>query len=173
MKKGYFQVYTGNGKGKTTSSLGVALRSIGAGYKVYIGQFMKNGDYSEIKALKSLGGDNLKIEQYGHGGELSNKDNEAYIHAAHEGLKKAYSALTSGEYDLVILDETNVAIHCGYLELDDVLSLIDKRPENTELIITGRYAKPEILEKADLVTEMKEIKHYYQQGVPARKGIEK
>lgn len=173
MEKGYIQIYTGNGKGKTTAAFGVALRAIGAGYKVYIGQFMKNGDYSEIAAFQQFDAEQIKIEQYGAGGELSHQDKQAYAEAAEVGLSKARAALQSHVYDVVILDEMNVALHMGYVQLAEVLDVIAQKPVETELIITGRYAAPEVMEKADLITEMKEIRHYYKEGVPARKGIEK
>lgn len=172
MEKGYIQVYTGNGKGKTTASMGVILRSLGAGFNVYFGQFLKVGEFNEIKSLKKLGGENLTIEQYGCGGELSHIDEEAYKKAAQEGLKKAFAAVTSGKYNLIVLDEINVALNFKYIELNDVLKLIDSKSDSCELILTGRNADEKVLERADLVTEMREIKHYYNAGVPARCGIE-
>ena len=172
MESGYIQVYTGDGKGKTTAAMGVIIRAIAEGFKVYFGQFMKIGEYNEIKSLRKLGENNLTIEQYGFGGELSHIDENEYKKAAQDGLKKAYSAVKSGKYDLIVLDEINVAEHFEYISTDDVLSLIDLKPKNCELILTGRYANPQIIKRADLVTEMKEIKHYYTKGVPARKGIE-
>lgn len=173
MQNGYIQVYTGNGKGKTTAAFGVALRAVGAGYKVYIGQFMKSGEYSERKAFREFGEDRIKMEQYGQGQELSHIDEEAYAKAAREGMEKAVEALKCNEYDVIILDELNVALHFGYVQLSEVLELISLKSPETELIITGRYACQEVMEKADLVTEMKEVKHYYNKGVQARKGIEK
>ncbi len=173
MKKGYIQIYTGNGKGKTTASMGVMIRSISAGYRVYFGQFLKLGEYNEIKSLRKLGGDMITIEQYGCGGELSHTHEDMYKKAAQEGFKKAYEAVKSGMYDVVVLDEINVAAHFKYISVDDVLNLIKAKPQTCELILTGRYADERIVESADLVTEMKEIKHYYSMGVPARDGIEK
>lgn len=173
MESGYIQVYTGNGKGKTTASFGVALRSVGAGYQVYIGQFMKNGDYSEIKAFEQLHAENLTVEQYGHGGELSHIEKEQYERAVKEGFMRATEVVESGAYDLIILDEINVAVYLNYIALEDVLALMKKKKPTTELILTGRYASPEVMELADLVTEMTEVKHYYKNGVPARVGIEK
>ncbi len=173
MEKGCVQVYTGNGKGKTTAAFGIALRAIGAGYRVYIGQFMKKGEYSEIKAFKYFDSDKITLEQFGHGEELTHKDEQAYSEAANNGLKRALEVLRSNDYDMVILDELNVAVYFGYVKLDDALNLLNEKSDNTELIITGRYAKDEIIQKADLVTEMKEIKHYYTKGINARIGIEK
>jgi cob(I)alamin adenosyltransferase len=173
MEKGYVQVYTGNGKGKTTCMLGLALRAVGAGLRVYIGQFMKDGDYSEIKALRQYL-PIVAVEQYGEGlgfvkkGEASTEQ----LKAAYDGLERAKTALNGG-YDVVILDEINVAVYLGLLNVRDILGLIDAKPDGAELVLTGRYADPLVIEKADLVTEMTEIKHYYNQGVPARTGIEK
>lgn len=173
MKQGYIQIYTGKGKGKTTASMGVIIRSLAAGYRVYFGQFLKRGEYNEIKSLKKLGGDMITIEQYGYGGELSHIDEDMYKKAAQEGLKKAFDVVKSGLYDLIVLDEINVAAHFKYIDVEDVLKLISSRPQTCELILTGRYADERVMEKADLVTEMKNIKHYYEKGVPARDGIEK
>lgn len=174
MEKGYIQIYTGNGKGKTTAMLGLAVRAVGAGLKVYIGQFLKNDDYSEIKTLKEKLPE-IRIEQYGSGLGFASKNDlkNEEIQAASQGCAKAAAALASGEYDLVILDEINVALHLGLIEVETVLELIARKPRHTELVLTGRYAHPEIMEKADLITEMTEIKHYYHTGVPAREGIEK
>ncbi|MDC7224651.1 MAG: cob(I)yrinic acid a,c-diamide adenosyltransferase [Spirochaetales bacterium] len=171
-EKGYIQVYTGNGKGKTTASLGLALRSAGAGYKVFIGQFLKTGDYSEIKALKRFD-DLILIKQFGAPRFIKQKINEEDRLLAEKGIAELSTALESGEWDMVIAEELNVAVHLGVITLEDALYLISRKPENTELVITGRYAPQEILDRADLVTEMTEIKHYYKEGVAARTGIEK
>lgn len=171
MEKGYVQVYTGNGKGKTTAALGLCLRAVGAGLQIYFGQFMKGSDYSEIRTLKTLSG--VAVEQYGEGlGFFTGSDDEAHKAAAQTGLIKAKEALTSGKYDLLILDEINIAEYFGLLKTSDVLELIASKPGNTELILTGRYASKAIMDAADLVTEMAEIKHYYSSGVPSREGIE-
>ncbi|RQD71526.1 MAG: cob(I)yrinic acid a,c-diamide adenosyltransferase [Tindallia sp. MSAO_Bac2] len=168
--KGYVQIYTGNGKGKTTASLGLALRAICSGKKVYMGQFIKGMDYSEMKAPSLL--DGLIIEQYGRDCFIKNDPTEEDIRIAKEGLEKIKKIINSGEYDLVILDELNVALYYQLVSVVDVLDIITGKPIKTELVITGRYAPEELIAAADLVTEMKEIKHYYQQGVSARKGIE-
>jgi len=170
--KGYVQVYTGNGKGKTTAALGLAIRAAGAGLKVFIGQFMKMGDYSEIKALERFP-DLIIIEQYGIKGFVKGKPSPEDIEASRKGLAGIKQIVASEAYDLLILEEGNVAVMCGLFAVQELLDIIDAKPDNLELVITGRGADPRIIEKADLVTEMKEIKHYYKQGVKARTGIEK
>jgi cob(I)alamin adenosyltransferase len=171
-KDGYFQVYTGEGKGKTTAALGLALRASGRGLPVYIGQFMKGQDYGELHALPKL--ESITHEQYGDPGWVyKGKITEAQRALAADGLKRGREALLSGSYRIVILDEINMAIWFELISLETALELIDARPKETELIFTGRRAAPEVIERADLVTEMREVKHYYTQGVPAREGIEK
>ena len=170
--KGYVQVYTGNGKGKTTASLGLSLRAAGAGLKVFIAQFLKQGDYSEIRALERFS-DLIRIEQYGLGRFIKGKPTEEEIQAAQKGLQEVKEAMLSEEYDVIIVEEGNVAASCGLFEVQKLLELISQKPDSLELVITGRGATPEVIEQADLVTEMKEIKHYYQEGVAARVGIEK
>ncbi len=169
--KGYVQVYTGNGKGKTTASLGLALRAAGAGLNVYIIQFLKKGDYSEIKALSRF--DNITIEQYGLGRFVKGKPSDEDIAAGKAGYLKLCDILKNGDHDVVIAEEANVAVMCNLFSEKELLALIEMKPEHTELVITGRGATENTIEKADLVTEMKEIKHYYKQGVTARVGIEK
>ncbi len=169
--KGYVQVYTGNGKGKTTASLGLAIRAAGAGLKVYIVQFLKKGDYSEIKALSKF--DNITIEQYGLGKFVKGQPSADDIAAGKAGYFKLYDILKNKKHDVVIAEEANVAVMCNLFSEKELLALIEIKPANTELVITGRGATPKVIEKADLVTEMKEIKHYYKQGVTARVGIEK
>ncbi|WP_278281153.1 MULTISPECIES: cob(I)yrinic acid a,c-diamide adenosyltransferase [unclassified Clostridium] len=168
--KGYVQVYTGNGKGKTTAALGLSLRAVCAGKKVFFGQFTKGMKYSELEAVNIL--PNFKMEQFGRNAFIMGNPTKADIEEAKKGFKRAEEVLTSGEYDVVVFDEINIALFYELFTVEEVLALIDKKPEKTELILTGRYAKDEIIERADLVTEMKQIKHYYTQGVPARKGIE-
>lgn len=174
MKIGQFQVYTGNGKGKTTAALGLALRASGAGLRVYFCQFIKDSEYSEIKALKML--PNITVEQFGSGKgllvcrEAENTD----LECACEGYDRLMRALTSGEYDVVIADEINCACSVNLLNEQKLLDLIDQRPEGTELLFTGRGATEAVLAKADLATEMHLIRHYFQtKGLPARVGIEK
>jgi cob(I)alamin adenosyltransferase len=170
--KGFVQVYTGNGKGKTTAAFGLALRAVGAGLRVFIAQFVKNSKYSEIKALERLD-DAITLRQYGRGDFLKRKPDEADIRAAQEGLKEVQQIMLSGRYDLIILDEVNIATYYSLFSVEDVLIFMEARPDHVELVLTGRKADPRIIEAADLVTEMKEVKHYYHQGVKARVGIEK
>lgn len=170
--KGYVQVYTGNGKGKTTAALGLALRAAGAGLKVYIAQFIKKGDYSEINALKRLS-DSVILEQFGCGRFAKGKPCDEDIAAARKGLARIKEIICAGEYELVILDEANVAVANGLLTEQEVLDIIDLKPGYMELVITGRNATEKIIERADLVSEIKAIKHYFQNGVKARIGIEK
>lgn len=171
-KKGYVHIYTGNGKGKTTSMLGLSLRAAGAGLKVYIGQFIKNGEYSEIKAIRQYL-PQITVEQYGCGfiGERNAEKDD--INSAESGLRKVRDIINSGEYDVVMLDEINVAVHLGLVNLSDVIDIVKQKPESVELVMTGRYAKDELIELADVVSEIKEVKHYYKKGVNARVGIEK
>jgi cob(I)alamin adenosyltransferase len=171
-ERGYIQVYTGNGKGKTTASLGLALRAAGAGFKVFIGQFLKTGDYSEIKGLTRFD-DLIKVKQFGAPRFIGRKIHDEDIQLAREGLAELGKALESGEWDVIIAEELNVAVHLNVIPLKDALAFIDKKPEHTELVITGRNAPEEIKERADLITEMTEVKHYYHAGVQARTGIEK
>ncbi len=169
--KGYIQVYTGDGKGKTTAALGLAVRAAGAGMKVLIAQFMKSGEYSEIHALKKFG-DAVTVRQYGRKNFIHGKPESEDIRLAGEGLTEVREQLISGKYDLVILDEASIAVYFNLFSVQDLIDVMEAKPEHTELVITGRRAAPEIIERADLVTEMKEIKHYHSQGVKARKGIE-
>jgi len=170
--KGYVQVYTGDGKGKTTAVLGLSIRAAGAGFKVFIAQFIKNGDFSEIKALKRFS-DLISVEQFGSGCFICGKPTPEDIEAARKGIKKVKSIVSSGNYKMIILDEANVAVKLGLFPVEDILSIMADKPEEVEIVITGRNADQRIIEKSDLVTEMKEIKHYFQKGVKARIGIEK
>jgi cob(I)alamin adenosyltransferase len=164
-------IYTGNGKGKTTAALGLMIRAAGAGKKIFFGQFVKGMAYSEVTII------NGQIPQIDHqlfGRKCFIKrdpEPEDYK-AAQAGLRTVKELIKSGRYDLVVLDELNIALYYKLFSLEEVLAMLENLPENIELVITGRYAPPELIEKADLVTEMKEIRHYYQNGVKARKGIE-
>nr|WP_319396951.1 cob(I)yrinic acid a,c-diamide adenosyltransferase [uncultured Desulfobacter sp.] len=169
--KGYVQVYTGNGKGKTTASLGLAIRAAGAGLKVFIVQFMKQGMYSEIKALKKI--DNIFVEQYGAGKFVRGNPSDEEIAKCRQGYERLCQIIQDGNHDLVVAEEANIACLYGMLSEQDLLHLIDIKPDHIELVITGRGASAAVMDRADLVTEMTEIKHYYQQGVAARIGIEK
>jgi len=170
--KGYVQVYTGNGKGKTTAALGLSVRAAGAGLRVYIAQFMKMGDYSEIKALQRFS-DLITVEQFGKGKFVKGKPSPDEIEAGLRGLQKIKDVIAAGKHDVVVMEEGNVAVMCELFPVEELLDIIDSKPESMELLITGRGADHRVMEKADLVTEMKEIKHYYQKGVQARVGIEK
>ncbi len=169
--KGYIQVYTGDGKCKTTAALGLALRSVGAGLRVYLGQFIKGGEYSEIKILRSRFPE-VTIEQYGSGGFVHHQPTPGQIQAARQGLQQLAAALRSGNYDVVIADEANTAVGAGLFTEKDLLALMDEKPDSVELILTGRGAGAAVQNRADLVTEMKCIKHYYDAGVSGRPGIE-
>ena len=173
LPKGYIQVYTGNGKGKTTAALGQALRAAGRGLRTLIVMLMKDFAYGELKSLNQWD-QWIRLEQYGNDRFVFRKQppGDEDIQAAKIAVKRAREAMLSGRYDLVILDEVCVAIHFGLLEAKEVVSLLKEKPPAVELILTGRYCPDELMAKADLVTEMQEIKHYYQNGVIARKGIE-
>ena len=170
--RGYIQVYTGNGKGKTTAALGLAIRAAGAGLKVYMAQFIKRGQYSEIKGLNRLSA-KITIEQFGGGRFIKGRPSHEDIAAARRGLNKVKTILAAGKHSVVILDEANVAVSLNLFSENELLEIIDHKPDNVEIIITGRGAGPGIIEAADLVTEMKEIKHYFKNGVEARLGIER
>jgi cob(I)alamin adenosyltransferase len=172
--RGYIQVYTGNGKGKTTAALGLALRAAGHGLRTYFGQFLKGQDYGELRAVRALSSF-LTIEQFGRQGFIhvgENPDEEDF-RRAREGLDKCRAAMLSGRYDIVVLDEINVALHFKLLDEKEVLKFLDERPEAVEVVLTGRYAPQSLLDRADLVTEMSCLKHYYERGVRARDGIER
>ena len=169
--KGYIHVYTGNGKGKTTAALGLALRVVGAGKKVFFAQFVKGKIYSEIEAVRKFV-PAITIKQYGLGCFIVEKPTNADIQAARNGLAEVMGILKSGDYDVVILDEATIALYYQLFPIDEFLDgLKNKKPE-TEVVATGRYAPPELIEMADLVTDMQEVKHYYTKGIEARKGIE-
>ena len=170
--KGYVQVYTGDGKGKTTAALGLALRAAGAGLKIYIAQFVKGMKYSELESLKKISG-SIEIKQYGRDCFIYKEPDDEDIKAAREGLSEVRDIMNSGKYDIIILDEANIATYYTLFSVEVLLDFIRSKPENVELIITGRMADPKVMEEADLVTEMKEVKHYYQKGIQARDGIEK
>lgn len=168
---GMVHVYTGKGKGKTTAAFGLAIRAVGAGKNVYIAQFVKGMKYSELKSLKKI--ERIEIKQYGLNYFIKGKAEQEDINAARKGLIEVDRILKSGEYDLVILDEANIAVYYDLFSVEQLIKALENRAEEVEVVITGRYAADKIIEYADLVTEMKEIKHYYQKGVKARVGIEK
>ena len=163
MEKGYVQIYTGNGKGKTTAALGLLTRAVGHNFKIFLCQFLKGRDYGELHTLKKF--ETVTHERYGRGDEDKKLMREGY-----ESLK---NALLRGKYDIVIADEILGTLRYDLISVDEIKFLIKNKPETTELILTGRNAPDELIEMADLVTEMREVKHYFQKGIMSRKGIEK
>jgi len=173
LKQGFVQIYTGNGKGKSTAAIGQAVRAAGFGLKTYIAQFMKEYPYNELISLKHLS-EWITIEQFG-GDEFVYKQElpgEEELAKAKKGLSSAEEKMLSGEYDIIILDEAIVAIYFKLIETSDLVEFVTHKPENVEIILTGRYCPEELITLADLVTEMKEVKHYYQKGITSRRGIE-
>ncbi len=170
--KGYLHVYTGNGKGKTTAAIGLAIRALGAGFKVFLGQFLKSGEYSEIKTLHKFE-PNIQIRQFGKGCFIRGRPSSQDYRGARKGWNICLDALYSKEFDLLIFDELNLAIYFQLLDKAEVIRVLKNRPSQVEVVVTGRYAPEELIDVADLVTEMREIKHYYKKGVVARIGIEK
>jgi cob(I)alamin adenosyltransferase len=175
IRKGLVIVYTGNGKGKTTAALGLCVRACGYGMKVAIVQFIKGSWQSgEIEGIKKLA-PNVEFIRMGRGfvGIIDDKlPRSEHEKAAGEALEFVRGMLLSNKYDIIILDELNVAVHLGLIEIEDVLKLIDDKPAELNLVITGRNAHKKLIERADLATEMKEIKHPYQKGILAQKGID-
>jgi cob(I)alamin adenosyltransferase len=173
LEQGFIQIYTGNGKGKTTAAIGQAVRAAGLGLKTYIAQFMKEFPYSELNSLKHLK-NWITIEQF-CGDEFVYKKElpgEEDLAKARKGLRTAKEKMLSGEYDLIILDEAIVATYFKLIETAELIEIIKLKPEKVELILTGRYCPKELIELADLVTDMEEVKHYYQKGIKSRRGIE-
>ena len=176
--KGYVHVYTGNGKGKTTAAFGLALRALCAGKGVYVGQFVKSMKYNETKIERLFNGSDLnaviiRIEQLGRGCFIGKDPEPADRKAAGKGWARCADLLRSGEYDVVILDELTIALHFGLLSTAVVLDVLRNRHPAVEVVITGRYAPQALLETADLVTEMRDVKHYYAQGIQSRDGIDR
>lgn len=168
---GKIHIYTGNGKGKTTAAFGLALRAAGAGFKVFIAQFIKTGKSSEVKLItKYL--PNIEYKSYGRGRFIKTTPSQADINQAKNALNEIQNIIKKGKYDLVILDEIFPAIKCGLVQDKELKQLLMRNTQNIELVLTGRGASESLIQRADLVTEMKEIKHYYQKGIKARKGIE-
>lgn len=168
--KGYIQLYTGNGKGKTTAALGLALRAAGAGKKIFVAQFVKGMHYAELDIIKRL--PEIELRQYGLDCFIVNEPTEKDIEAAKKGLAEISEIIALNKFDLMILDEICIALHYHLFTIEEILNLLKTKPVEMEIVMTGRYAPPELYEVADLVTEMKEIKHYYNNGISARKGIE-
>ena len=171
LEKGFVHIYTGNGKGKTTAAIGLGIRATGEGLKVYMIQFMKGRRYSEIDALENM--KNFTVVQFGRDEFVSKENPEQIdIDLARKGFEHAKEIIKNGEHDLIILDEINVAVDFKLIPLKDVLKLMDEKPEKVELVLTGRYVHPDMVKQADLVSEILEIKHPYQNGIQSRKGID-
>ena len=170
MEKGYIHIYTGNGKGKTTAAFGLAIRAALSGKKVFIGQFVKDMKYNETKIEKYL--DNIEIKQLGRGCFIYENPEDIDKEIAKKGLNECGKLLSSGDYDLIILDEINIALYYKLFEVSDVIEVLNNRSEKTEVVLTCRYAPKDLIEMADLVTEMVEVKHYYTQGILSRSGID-
>jgi len=173
LDKGYTQIYTGEGKGKTTAAIGQTIRAAGEGYRSLIIQFMKEFPYSELKSLEKFK-EFIEIEQYAGDDFVYKKElpDEKEKNKAHIGLKRVQEEFTKTNYDIIILDEVIVSINFKLIDIKDVVDLIKNKPANKELILTGRYCPKELIDLADLVTEMKEVKHYYTKGITSRKGFE-
>jgi cob(I)alamin adenosyltransferase len=172
MKKGYIQIYTGDGKGKTTAALGLALRAAGHGFRTYIAQFMKGQSYGEIKSINLI--PQIEIEQFGKDTFIQvDQATPQDVQMAKQGLQKATKKMLSKNFNIIILDEINMAIHFKLLDISDVLDFISVKPTKIELVLTGRKAPKELLKHADLITEMRELKHYYTKAVNGRDGIER
>lgn len=170
IKESFVHVYTGNGKGKSTAAFGLALRALFAGKKVYIGQFVKSMKYHETGIERVM--DGIKIEQLGAGCFIFRDPCEHDKIVARKALQQCGEILEKGDYDLVILDEINIALYFKLFPCEDVIKILENRNPKVEVVLTGRYAPQELIDFADLVTEMKEIKHYYTQGVTSREGID-
>ena len=171
LEKGFIHIYTGNGKGKTTAAIGLGIRATGGGLKVYMIQFMKGRRYSEIDAIENM--KNFTVVQFGRDEFVSKENPEQIdIDLARKGFEHSKEIIKNGEHDLIILDEINVAVDFKLIPLKDVLKLMDEKPEKVELVLTGRYSHPDMVKQADLVSEILEIKHPYQNGIQSRKGID-
>lgn len=174
--RGLIIVHTGNGKGKTTAALGLAVRAWGDGLRVLILQFIKGSwKYGELETLRILGEMNGRMEVRRGGRGFSQRDTEdkaEHRKAAQEAWREALEEITASRWDLIVLDEINYAVKFGLVEIEQVMELLDKKPLELHLVLTGRDARPELIERADLVTEMRLIKHPYQEGIKAQKGIE-
>lgn len=170
IRRGYIQLYTGNGKGKTTAAIGLSIRAAGAGLMVFIAQFVKGMHYSELDILKKV--PLIEVKQYGRDCFIKHRPDENDIIAARLGLKEVADIIFENKTDILILDEVCVALHYHLFEMYELKRLLDRKPESMEIILTGRYAPDELTKMCDLVTDMTEIKHYYQNGIQAREGIE-
>ncbi len=170
--QGYIHLYTGNGKGKTTAAFGQALRAAGDGKKVFIAQFVKGMKYSEIDAVEKFLPHHITTRQYGLECFINREPSQADIDAARKGIDEVKTIIAGNEFDMIILDEICIALYYKLLETSEVIGILKQKHIPTEIVLTGRYAPEELINFADLVTEMREVKHYYTSGVMARKGIE-
>jgi cob(I)alamin adenosyltransferase len=172
LKQGLIQVYTGDGKGKTTCALGLALRAVGQGFKVFMVQFLKSDDTGEVQAVQRLAPD-FTIQSFGTPGfpKLTDPDPKT-VETARQAFALARQVILAGDHDLVILDEVNLSLTYGLVPLDEMQEVLRQRPPHVEVVLTGRGAPPELMALADLVTEMRPVKHYFEAGVTARRGIE-
>ena len=168
--KGYIHLYTGNGKGKTTAAIGLAVRAAGAGKKTFIAQFVKGMNYSELESLKRF--PEIEIHQFGLDCFIVNEPTQKDIDAARHGLNTVSAIISNKQYDVIILDEVCIALYYKLFSMEEFLDVLKLKPDETEIVMTGRYATQQLMDVADLVTEMKEVKHFYSCGVEARKGIE-
>jgi cob(I)alamin adenosyltransferase len=171
MEKGYVQIYTGNGKGKTTAAFGLVVRASAYGKKIFIGQFVKGMNYGELESIKKFS-DTVTLKQFGRDCFIKKDPEPEDIRLAREGWDLVNKILDENSVDILILDEIAIAIYYKLIKTNEVAEFIKRKPQEMELILTGRYMPEQLLELADLVTEMREIKHYYKADVPARKGIE-
>ncbi len=169
---GEFLIVTGNGKGKTTYALALCLKAAGDGKKVFLGQFIKGSEYSEIKALRRFE-DLITVQQFGAGRFIEKEPSHEDIQSARSGFEQIKTLLQSEDYHLIVLDEANVALRYHLFSEDDLLAAIEGRAAGVDVVLTGRDASPKLMQHADEIIEMREIKHYFHKGVPARVGIEK
>ncbi len=170
MNKGCVQIYTGEGKGKTTAALGLSIRAAGAGLKVFFAQFIKGKLYSEINVVNKIS--NITLKQYGLDCFIEKEPTAEDIIAARKGLQEVEAIINKGDHDVIILDEINIALYYKLFSVEELIAIIRNRPDKMEIVLTGRKAPKELIEIADLVTNMVEVKHYYNEGIEARKGIE-
>lgn len=175
LEKGLVQVYTGNGKGKTTASIGLGIRAYGNGLKVIMIQFLKSGVTGELNVLNKLG-ENFKVYRFEKEKDftwnLTEEQKEELQKEISEGFNFAKKVVKDNMCDMLILDEVMASVNGGYIDEEDVLKLIESKNDKMELVLTGRNVPKAIVDKSDLITEMKDVKHYFNKGIPARKGIE-
>lgn len=169
--QGRIQIYTGNGKGKTTAALGLVLRAVGAGKRVFFAQFLKKGDFSEIKILKDRFPE-VVVCQFGNENFIIETPSEKDISDAVKGLETVSKIIADGDFDVVVLDEINVALYYKLFSIERVVEMLKAKDPSVEIVMTGRNFPSELMDMVDLVTDMRKVKHYYDNGVEAREGIE-